>query len=546
MALAAGIAVACAVHIVPVASAAQAVPAARAAGRALSLPAMRQRVPVAHAAPVVPIAVDVGSVARGRPLAPGFLGLALEYRSIPSLAGARSASAVDPVLVALVHALDPAGGTVLRIGGQSADRSWWPVPGMPRPPGITYDLTPAWVASAAALAQALNAKLILGLGLEADRPRIDAVEAGHLLAGLGGMTEALTIGNEPMLYSQIPWYRILHGKAIPWYSQGGTAVYGRAPTYGPAAYEREWSRVAAALPKGVPLAGPDDGTPSLLQGFERRLGPRSRLRLIAVHDYPLSRCDGNPASSGYPSVPNLLTPAAASGAVRGLGPGIALAHRYGAKFLIDEMGSISCNGRAGVSDTLASALWLLDALFRVDAAGIDGVQLHNFSGLVNDLFDFTHAGGDWLASVHPLYYGALMFTQAAPAGSRLLRATSADPVTLRSWATTAPDGRVRVLLINDSLSSTALALVRVAGRAGGASSSAAAALERLRAASAYSTGGVSLGGRSFGSLTATGSLPAPVPESAEPRAGAYRIRLAPGSAALLTLPPVRTAPATAR
>ncbi|HLH64403.1 MAG TPA: glycosyl hydrolase family 79 C-terminal domain-containing protein [Solirubrobacteraceae bacterium] len=474
----------------------------------------------------------MSQTARGRPLPAGFVGLALEYRSVPSLAGGRTAATVNPVLVALVRALDPGGGTVLRIGGQSADRSWWPVPGMARPPGITYDLTPGWVASAAALSQALGARLILGLGLEADDARIDAVEARNLIAGLGPYVEAVTIGNEPVLYSHIPWYRTLRGDPIPWYETAGRPVFARPASYDAAQFEREWSRAAATVPAGVPLAGPDLGTLSWLDSFERRLGPGSRVRYITVHAYPLSVCDPNPGSLAYPSVPDLLTVFAATAFLNGLGPRIALAHRYGAKFLIDEMGSISCNGRAGVSDTLASALWLLDSLFAIDAAGIDGVQLHTFSGLPNDLFDFADGPSGWRGMVRPLYYGALMFTQAAPPGSRLLSTSSPDPATLRAWATVAPDHRLRVTLIDDSLSTPVNAVVRLSRGVGAAP----AALERLQASSAYATQGITLGGHGFGPATATGVLPPALPLTVAPSAGAYRVRLAAGSAALLTIP----------
>jgi hypothetical protein len=217
--------------------------------------------------------------------------------------------------------------------------------------------------------------------------------------------------------------------------------------------------------------------------------------------------------------------------VNGIGPYVALAHRNGAAYRIDEMGSITCNGRVGVSNTLASALWAMDALFTMAADGVDGVNLHSYPNSANGLFDFSLAHGHWQASVHPLYYGALMFAQAAPAGSRLLRVVSGDTGPLRAWATIAPDHRVRVLLINDSLSASAAAVVRTPVVPGKAS------VEPLRASSAYATSGVSLGGRSFGAATSTGVLPLPRAQTVTPRGGAYSLTLTPGSAALLTLAP---------
>ena len=252
--------------------------------------------------------------------------------------------------------------------------------------------------------------------------------------------------------------------------------------------------------------------------------------MLTSHAYGLNQCVTDPASSTYPSVPHLVSLAASRGEVSGIGPYVALAHRNGAAYRIDEMGSVTCNGRRGVSDTLASALWVMDALFTMAGDGVDGVNLHTYPNSANGLFDFSSAHGRSRASVHPLYYGALMFAQAAPAGSRLLRVVSGSQGPLRAWATLAPDHRIRVLLINDSLTSSALAVVRTPVAPGPAS------LERLRASSAYATSGVTLGGQTFGAATTTGLLAPPVAQSVTPRGGTYSVTLPAGSAALLTLP----------
>ena len=117
----------------------------------------------------------------------------------------------------------------------------------------------------------------------------------------------------------------------------------------------------------------------------------------------------------------------------------------------------------------------MDALFTMAGDGVDGVNLHTYPELRQRPVRLLTAHGRSRASVHPLYYGALMFAQAAPAGSRLLRVVSGSQGPLRAWATLAPDHRVRVLLINDSLTSSALAVVRTPAAPG------PAGLERLRA-----------------------------------------------------------------
>jgi hypothetical protein len=251
--------------------------------------------------------------------------------------------------------------------------------------------------------------------------------------------------------------------------------------------------------------------------------------MLTSHAYGLNQCINDTASPSYPTVPNLLSLFASRGEVSGIGPYVALAHRNGAQYRIDEMGSITCNGRLGVSNTLASGLWVMDALFTLAADGVDGVNLHSYPNSANGLFDFSLTNGHWQASVHPLYYGALMFTQAAPARSRLLRVVSSSQGPLRAWATLAPDHRVRVLLINDSVRSSALAVVRTPVVPGPAS------LERLRASGPAATSGLSLGGQTFGAASATGVLAPPVAQTVAPRAGTYSVTLPAGSAALLTL-----------
>jgi hypothetical protein len=91
---------------------------------------------------------------------------------------------------------------------------------------------------------------------------------------------------------------------------------------------------------------------------------------------------------------------------------------------------------------------------------------------------------------------------------------------------------VRVLLINDSLSSAAVTQVRAPSGYGAHPGT----IERLLASSAYAKGGVSLGGRRFGT-TLTGVLRAPKLETDRVRSGTYTVSLPAASAALLTLSP---------
>ncbi len=145
-----------------------------------------------------------------------------------------AAQSVNPLFVQLLKNLDPAGRPNIRVGGQSTDRVWWPVRAMGRPFGVTYDLSSRWAAAAHALAQVTNAQYLLGINLEANRTRITQVEADQLVKGIGSRyINALQIGNEPDLYTAVPWYRRDGSRPLPWYSHEGSLVFSRPPTYSP-------------------------------------------------------------------------------------------------------------------------------------------------------------------------------------------------------------------------------------------------------------------------------------------------------------------------
>jgi hypothetical protein len=479
--------------------------------------------------------VGVGGRGAGRPLPNNYLGLAFTYQGAARWTG-RASSPVDPVLVRLIRNLAPRGHPVLRIGGVSADRSWWPIRGYRKPIGIWNAITPAWATALGRLARATHGRLILGLNLEADRPAIVRVESHELVRRIGRRhIDSLQLGNEPDLYTVVPWYGLLHGRPVPQYLDEGTPVYARPPSYGPSAYVGEVARMLPRLPD-LPLSGPDASGPSAgaaswMAAFARYLHPGGRAVTLTAHAYAAVKCVKDPSSFLYPSVAHLLGLDASRDQLDGLQHYIGVARGRGDGFRVDEMGIVSCSGLRGVANTMASALWVLDTLFSMDAAGVNGVNLHTVKG-TNALFTVSRSGGRWHATVAPWYYGALLFTQAAPAGSRLLPVTNATHADTRVWATLGRDRAVRVVAINDSTRSSARVLVRnppgYGGRAG--------TIERLRAASAYATSGVTLGGRGFGRTT-TGVAPTPRTQRIRRRDGAYAVTLPAASAALLTLDP---------
>jgi hypothetical protein len=459
----------------------------------------------------------VGGTATSSTIQPGFLGLSMEFYAVHEYTGS-DPGAIDPVLIQLIKNLSPGQSPVLRIGGDSTDQSWWPVAGVLPPRGIDYPLTPDWLRTTDALANVLGAKLIVGINMQLNRPALAAVEARALLAGLGESLEAFEIGNEPDLYGILPWYL----------TAGDKAKYGRPPSFDVSDYIQQFSNIRHALP-AAPIAGPAFANLTWMQsGLSQFLSAESGLGVVTLHRYPLRSCGVPTSSPAYATIPNLLSDYSQSELAQGVAPYVAMAHAQGLPFRVDEMNSASCFGTAGVSDTFASALWVLDTLFEMANVGVDGVNIHTLPGSHYELFTTSHNGTSWQADVHPEYYGMLMFAQAAPAGSQLLPITGVPDGPLKVWATLAPDGTERIVLINEDASAAAPVVLQAPGTS--------ASAELLTAASLDATDGVTLGAQSFGPETGTGSLPGPEQTSTVySLLGTYSVTVPPASALLLTL-----------
>ena len=469
------------------------------------------------ARPSPELTVSVGSVVLGEPLPPSFVGLSIEYRTLHDYAGT-DPRAIDPVFIALMRGLDPGQSPVLRIGGNSTDQTWWPVKGITPPAGVTFGLSRRWMRLARGVATALGSRLILGINLAADNPSLAAAEARALLSGVGRSHIAdLEVGNEPDAYPVFAWAE----------NQFGRSTFPRRATYTLQDYIGElthWGRVLPALP----LAGPAFARGTWMASLQSIIASEPKLRLVTFHRYPLRGCEHNPQMPDYPSVANLMADSSSSGLAERVAPFVATAHAAGLPFRLDELNSASCEGRFGVSNTFASALWALDTLFDLAQAGVDGVNLHTLPGTAYQPFQTFQNGSTWSASVAPIYYGLLAFARSFPPGARLLALNEpAGPV--KVWATQAKDGRLHVVVINKDPSTPYLVRIQIPGPQSALSS------ETLSAPSLSATSGVTLGGQSFGARTATGVLPPdPHPGSVPSLLGYYTVAVPAASAVLLT------------
>lgn len=458
------------------------------------------------------------SAGSGRRIPSGFLGLSIEYSAIEAYAGS-DPNSIDPVLVQLIRNLTPGQDPVLRIGGDSTDRTWWPIANQVRPPGVKYALDTGWLWVTRALARTLGAHLILGINLEADTQQVAAAEARAMTAWLDpASVDALELGNEPELYSIFGWYKNPDGVSIP----------GRPASYDFNAYTRDFSHIASGLP-AVPLAGPAIGAVGWMHLLRYFLAAEPRVRLVTLHRYPLSSCGPPPTSRGYPTIGHLLAPSSSNGLAQSIAPYVRIAHARHLPLRVDEINTDSCGSSPTVTHSFASALWVLDTLFEIAGVGADGVNIHTYPGATYNLFTVNETDRGWSVSVAAEYYGMLMFEQAAPPGSTLLPLPVPGGGDVKAWATVGRHGAIRVVLINEGIRQR-----RVTVRSPAVCQS--ATLEQLRAPSIFAQTDITLGGRSFGSETQTGRLPGPSDiVSVRTVAGRYLLTLPAASATMLTL-----------
>jgi hypothetical protein len=463
--------------------------------------------------------VGVSGAPAGPAMPAGFVGLSVEERALEQFAGT-DPKAIDPVFVHLLQDIAPQQSPVLRIAGDSTDWSWWPVPHRTRPPGVKYDLTPAWMNVAHALAAQLHARLILGVNLEADSPALASAEANAMVSRIGrSYIDALELGNEPELYASFGWYRSAVTHLL---------VPGRPRTYGVGNFIADYSRFSSSL-RGDPLAGPSMGGPEWLQSLGKFVGAEHQLRVVTVHAYPLKHC----RKSTVVTSSQLLANSSSHGLAQLIAPWVALSAHHHLPLRVDEMNGISCGGTRGVSDTFTSALWLLDTLFEMARTGVSGINIHTVPNTINEVLGPQFAHGAWSMRVHPEFYAMVMFAQAAPAGARLLRVPGTLPSGIKVWATRAANGAIHVVVINKRLRGAQTVALRIAGAATGGTAS----VEQLLAPSVHATSGVTLGGQTFGSVTSTGLLSGkPAGLTVAPSGGAYSVRVPAAGATLISLP----------
>jgi hypothetical protein len=261
------------------------------------------------------------------------------------------------------------------------------------------------------------------------------------------------------------------------------APHGRSPMTRRLAEWRAFHQAIGAQVPDARFAGPDVAMETRWVGALAATHPAG-LVLLTRHYY----ADG-PAGAPHLSVPKLLQ---SDQQIVPVLDALARAGRtYGLPFRVVEANSIYNEGQPGVSDTLGAALWGLELMFQLAAAGAAGVNFHagphNLRPEVDKAYTPIARAGDGRYRPAPLYYAMLMFTQLAPGATVLpLQMTGAGKVT--ALAVRGSDGTLRLGLVNKDLARGVRASID-AGR-----DLAAASVMRLAGPSAQAMSDVTLGG----------------------------------------------------
>jgi hypothetical protein len=356
----------------------------------------------------------------GRPIASDFVGLSYESAQ---LAAGDYFSADNASALGLIRALSPNG--VIRIGGNTSERTVWRLEDTAATANLV--ITPAKVDRLATALHLLGWKLIYGLNLARGTPQEAAAEAGYVAQAVGGNLLAFQIGNEPDGYGR--WSAV------------------RPASYDFAAFLSEWRASHAGILAHVPgarFAGPDVAGATDWVGFFAAARPAG-LVLLTRHYY----ADG-PAGAPHVTLAKLLR---SDGEVA---PVLDELARYGRAYhlpwRIAETNSVYDEGQPGVSDTLGAALWGLELMFQVAAAGAGGVNfhagVHNRRGAEDKAYTPIARAEAGRYRARPLYYGMLMFARAAAHGELVPASLSSDTSGLSAFAVRAADDGVRICLIN--------------------------------------------------------------------------------------------------
>ena len=429
-----------------------------------------------------------------------FIGLGYETSSVarPGLL-----SATNSVYVRLCRTLGSNG--VIRVGGNISDYASYSASAQPLsspetgPGSVVND---AVLRDLGSFLASTGWKLIWGLNLGRGTVEAALEEAKAVLAATGSNLFAFEIGNEPDLFP----HQETHRKQGYHYDD----------------YLLEYRKFRDALRKdipGIPFAGPDAAiATSWVTRFARDEG--RDVKLLTHHYY---REGQNPTSS----IDKLLHPD------RKLGPMLAelqaASKSCGVPYRICETNSFSGGGKPGVSDRFASALWVLDFMYKLAAAQCRGVNMETGVNQLGFISSYSPIGDDehghYLAA--PEFYGILAFAHGSD-GELVDSQRRAGNSNVDGYAVLKRDQQLCITLINKESNLDASVVIEPTLPFQNGS------VLRLSAPSLESNSGVTFGGAT---VKSDGTWHADGEEKIRASDGRVSLRLSAASAAVVIMNP---------
>lgn len=472
----------------------------------------------AETAPAVSIRLVIDPSHLGNPIPPDFTGLSYESAQ---LSQPEFFSPDNTELIGFVRRLGASG--VLRIGGNTSEYCHWTPNGTAENPATRNDeeanvipqalgavgpdkghrppppkkITRQAVQNLRGFIDATGWKLIYGLNMGTESAETAADEAAFVMRTIGDKLIAFQLCNEPDLF----------------YRNGL-----RKADYNYAQFAQEWQHFCEVIRKRVPdapFAGPDTAfNNEWLVPFAKQF--KNEIAFLSQHYYAEGPPEDPSMTIGRLLKPNLRLKAEFEGMAQ-------TKAESNLPFRLAETNSCYQGGKAGVSDTFASALWGGDLMYQLAAAGGVGINFHGggygwytpIAGTVRDGF-----------TARPIYYGMLLFAECGPGHLLETRVENQDAAPLvTAYAVGGPDRSVKAVVFNKHDDRAARVTVDGAGRASGAHAL------RLVAPRCDDKQDVTLGSNPVG---ASGVWKAEREDLAAVREGVATIDLLAGSAALVT------------
>jgi hypothetical protein len=306
----------------------------------------------------------------------------------------------NTVLVRLIKNL---GGGILRVGGNSSDKTYWT--GKPRLKTTGSDsLTTTDIDNLSSFSSAIGWKVLFGLNLGDYNPDLAADEAQYLNSSLKTNLWALQNGNEPDIYT----------------SNGL-----RTKTYSTANYLMEWNSYYQAVKNLVPnlvFAGPDV---AYNQTWINSFSPVENMNVVMMDGHYYRTGPSTDTNIHYQTI---LAPDSKFTAY--LQTLYNASSKYNLPFRLSECNSVYNGGKTGVSDVFASSLWALDFMWQVAENKGSGVNFHGGSGGPYSPFISTNG----ITSPRPIYYSMLAFNYGGTGGNIIPATLSANPYNCTAYA----------------------------------------------------------------------------------------------------------------